>query len=233
MTLRLLLLVRTTTVVSDSVFAQAVPLVYDVEHTGASLAKPVLPDFETLQIVRPLPDPFAWSDGSGRSPKFIDWKRRRAEIKAEIEHYGIGLKPERPKDITASYADGTLTVKVTENGETLELTSKIELPSGEGPFPAVIGIGRGTGSLPADIFATRHVARLAFNFGQVMSHTQKRGQEPINRLYPELTYIGAYSAWSWGVSRLIDGLELVKDDLPIDLKHIGVTGCSFVGKMAL
>jgi hypothetical protein len=45
--------------------------------------------------------------------------------------------------------------------------------------------------------------------------------------------MGAYSAWAWGVSRLIDGLELVQDDLPIDLKHLGVTGCSFAGKMAL
>lgn len=40
-----------------------------------------------------------------------------------------------------------------------------------------------------------------------MSHTQIRGEEPINRLYPENTEIGAYSAWPWGVSRLIDALE--------------------------
>ena len=66
-----------------------------------------------------------------------------------------------------------------------------------------------------------------------MSHTQKRGNEPINKLYPELTHMGACSAWSWGVSRLIDGLELTKDDLPVDLKHLGITGCSFAGKMAL
>jgi hypothetical protein len=48
-----------------------------------------------------------------------------------------------------------------------------------------------------------------------------------------LTYIGAYSAWSWGISRIIDGLELVEDELPIDRKHLAVTGCSFAGKMAL
>ena len=77
------------------------------------------PLFEDLPIVRPLPDPFEWSDGSGRSTKFSDWSRRRAEIKAEIEHYGIGEKPARPDDVTASYSDGTLTVNVTVNGETL------------------------------------------------------------------------------------------------------------------
>ena len=66
------------------------PLVYEVEDTGASLPKPVLPDLDDLPIIRPLTDPFEWSDKSGRSTKFEDWKRRRAEIKAEIEHYGIG-----------------------------------------------------------------------------------------------------------------------------------------------
>jgi hypothetical protein len=45
--------------------------------------------------------------------------------------------------------------------------------------------------------------------------------------------MGAYSAWPWGVSRLIDGLELVQDDLPIDLSRLAITGCSFAGKMAL
>jgi hypothetical protein len=214
-------------------FGQGIPLVYNVEHTGARFPKPVLPAVEELSIVRPLPDPFLWSDGSGRSTEFRDWSRRRAEIKAEIEHYEIGKKPARPEDIAASYADGMLTVTVTANGESLMLTSRISLPEGDGPFPAVVGMGRSTGSLPPDIFVKRDIARVPFNFGQVMAHTQTRGSEPLNRLYPDLAYIGAYSAWSWGVSRLIDGLELVQDDLPIDLKHLAVTGCSFAGKMAL
>ena len=210
-------------------------LVYDDEHTGEKFPKPVLPGFDELPIVRPLPDPFAWSDGSGRSTEFKDWARRRSEIKAEIEKYGIGEKPPRPKDIVASFRDGTLSVKVTENGETLTLTARVQLPEGDGPFPAVIGIGfgGGSGSLPRDIFTSRKIATIAFNFNQVMAHQQKRGNEPINRLYPELTHIGAYSAWPWGISRIIDGLELVEKDLPIDRHHLAVTGCSFAGKMAL
>lgn len=215
--------------------AQDIPLVYDVEHTGVEFAEPVLPSLDDLPIVRPLPDPFELSGRSGRSTEFKDWSRRRAEIKREIEHYGIGKKPARPKDIKAVFKDNTLTVHVTENGETLTLTAKVKLPDGDGPFPAVIGIGfgGGTGSLPPDIFLDRKVATVAFNFMQVMSHTQKRGKEPINSLYPDLTYIGAYSAWSWGISRIIDGLELTEKDLPIDRKHLAVTGCSFAGKMAL
>lgn len=214
-------------------YSQPIPLVYNVENTGANCAKPILPTFDKLPNIPPLTDPFEWSNGKGRSTKFEDWQCRRAEIAAEIQHYEIGEKPTRPDSITASFVDTTLTVHITKNGNTLTLTARVTLPQGEGPFPAVIGVGRGTGSLPPAIFANRKIATIAFNFTQVMAHTQKRGNEPINKLYPELTYIGAYSAWSWGVSRLIDGLELVQNDLNIDLKHLAITGCSFAGKMAL
>jgi hypothetical protein len=188
---------------------------------------------DELPDIQALPDPFEWSDGRGRISNISDWRYRRAEIKAEIEHYEIGEKPVRPDSITASYIDDTLKVNITVNGNTLTLTSAVILPEGNGPFPAVIGIGFGSGSLPSDIFTSRNIAQIPFNFIQVMAHTQIRGNEPINRLYPDLTYIGAYSAWSWGISRLIDGLELVSPDLPIDLRHLAVTGCSFAGKMAL
>jgi hypothetical protein len=69
--------------------------------------------------------------------------------------------------------------------------------------------------------------------GQVMAHQQKRGSEPINKIYPELVENGAYAMWPWGVSRIIDGLEIVGAASKIDMKHIGVTGCSYAGKMAL
>ncbi|MCK5250534.1 MAG: hypothetical protein KAJ98_11250, partial [Spirochaetaceae bacterium] len=213
--------------------AQEMPLVYEVENTCADCPTPYLPSFNELPTIEALPDPFMWSDGRGRISNFSDWQYRRAEIKAKIEHYEIGEKPVRPDSITASYVDDTLRVNITVNGNTLTLISAITLPEGDGPFPAVIGMGGNTGSLPSDIFSSRNIARISFNFWQVMAHTQTRGNEPINELYPDLTYIGAYSAWSWGVSRLIDGLELVSADLNIDLKHLLVTGCSFAGKMAL
>jgi hypothetical protein len=224
----LLLLLNTFLVVNS--FAQKVPLVYNIENTGASFGKPVLPTLDELPIIQPLTDPFMWSDGSGHSTKFSDWSHRRAEIGAEIEHYEIGPKPDRPDTITASYSRDTLTVNIIVNGKTLTLTSKVILPAGDGPFPAVIGMGFGTGSLLPDLFTSRGIAQIPFNFGQVMAWEQKRGNEPINKLYPNLTYMGAYSAWSWGVSRLIDGLELVSTDLKIDLKHLAVTGCSFAGR---
>ncbi|MBN2104268.1 T9SS type A sorting domain-containing protein [bacterium] len=214
-------------------FAQEMPPVYEVENTGTDWPTPNMLTIDDLPTIEALPDPFEWSDGRGRISNKSDWQYRRAEIGAEIQYYEIGEKPVRPDDITASYTDNTLTVNITVNGNTLTLTSAVTLPEGDGPFPAMIGIGSGTGSLPAEIFTSRGIAQIPYDFTQVMAHTQIRGNEPINSLYPDLTYIGAYSAWSWGISRLIDGLELVSENLNIDLKHLAVTGCSFAGKMAL
>lgn len=212
--------------------APDIPGVFGVENTGAGCAAPPLSEFAALPTIRPLPDVFEMSDGSRRITSFADWRCRRAEIATELQHYEIGTKPPRPDSIEASYENGTLTVRVTENGETLMLTAPIQLPEGKGPFPAVIGMGGAYGSLPAEIFQSRGIVGIPFNFGQVMAHTQRRGQEPINKLYPDQVEMGAYSAWPWGVSRLIDGLELVAEQLPIDTRHLAVTGCSFAGKMA-
>ena len=61
-----------------------------------------------------------------------------------------------------------------------------------------------------------------------------RGEHNFDRLYPALKDNGAYSEWAWGMSRLIDGLQQLGPEVTkIDVKRIGVTGCSYAGKMAL
>lgn len=228
-TLAALLLSQMTT------FGQtAIPLVYDKECANDNFRVPEMPAIDKLLEITTLPDPFAWADGSGRSTDFKDWERHRFEIARQLQHYELGMKPVVSKDsIEATLINDTLRVVVHENGETLLLTAPIKYPEGNGPFPAIIGIGRPTGSLPVQLFDKRRIAQITFNFTQVMSHTQKRGNEPINRLYPDQTDMGAYCAWPWGISRLIDGLEKVGKKSRIDLSHLAVSGCSFAGKMAL
>ncbi len=215
--------------------AQTMPLVYNVENTGADCPIPYLPSFSELRIIHPLPDPFQWADERGRMSNYSDWRLRRAEIGAQIQNYEIGPKPPRPDSITASYSDSILTVNVTVNGRTLTLTSRVILPSGTGPFPVVIGMNSPSGGVPGSIFSSRNIAEIAFLHDQVTSYGNPSNTDPYYRLYPYLNLdnSGQYSAWAWGVSRLIDGLELVQNGLPIDLKHIAVTGCSYAGKMAL
>lgn len=212
----------------------AIPLVYDKECANDNFRVSEMPAIDKLPEITTLPDPFAWADGSGRSTDFKDWERHRFEIARQLQHYELGMKPVVSKDsIEATLINDTLRVVVHENGETLLLTAPIKYPEGNGPFPAIIGISRPTGSLPVQLFDKRRIAQITFNFTQVMSHTQKRGNEPINRLYPDQTDMGAYCAWPWGISRLIDGLEKVGKKSRIDLSHLAVSGCSFAGKMAL
>ncbi len=227
-------LLLNTTATVDS-FTQTMPLVYDVENTGADCPKPPLPSFNQLPTIQALPDPFEWADGRGRISNYSDWRIRRAEIGAQIQNYEIGEKPPRPDSISASYSGGVLTVLVTVSGKTLTLTSQVILPAGTGPFPAVIGMNSPSGSIPSDIFSSRNIALITYLHDQVTKYSSPSTTDPYYQLYPYLntTNTGQYSAWAWGVSRVIDGLELVQKVLPIDLKHICVTGCSYAGKMAL
>lgn len=219
--------------ISSSVANAEIPTRFDRENTSDIYQNLTFKEFEDLPEISTLPDPFTFSDAT-RSTDYDDWERHRSEILQMLWHYELGQKPMvNPGDVKAELVNDTLKVTVQKNGETLALHSKIVYPEGEGPFPVVIGVGLPTGSLPKELFLNNGVAAMAFDFPEVMSHTQKRGEEPINRLYPDNLEIGAYSAWPWGISRLIDGLEKVSDKTRLDLKHIAVTGCSFAGKMAL
>ena len=242
-----------------------IPLVYKVENTGAKSPKPAFPSFEKLPILRPLPDPFLQLNGK-RDTTFSAWELRRNQIKAAIETYEIGPKPDCSDcTITANYAPpaegsakGTLTVVVTRKGKSLTLTDGVYLPTGmgNGPFPAMIAMslaarnrnGGNFGSLPATVFASLPIATVDFLHNQVAMYGVRGGvhtTDPFYQLYPELcagtctgtSNSGEYAAWSWGVSRLIDGMEIAThqtvNPLPIDMKHLAVTGCSYAGKMAL
>jgi hypothetical protein len=230
------------TFVSTGLLAQTMPLVYNVENTGANYPIPYLPTFNQLPVIQPLPDPFEWADGRGRMSNYSDWEYRRNEIGAQIQNYEIGQRPGRPDTITASYSGGVLTVIVTVNSKTLTLTSQVVLPAGTGPFPAVIGMNEPVNYiLPSSILSSNNIIQIIFNANQVTTYngggggTLPSNNDPYYQLYPNLNLdiTGQYSAWAWGVSRIIDGLDLVQNTLPVDLKHIAVAGCSYAGKMAL
>lgn len=210
-----------------------IPFVFNSENTASKYNAPQMPAIDELPVVETLPDPLTFADGTAVR-RYSQWEKRRAEILARLQHYEVGFKPQTAREaVKARMAGDTLVVDITEGDETLTIRSLITYPEGSGPFPAIIGIGMGTGSLPREIFEERGIAMISFPFWEVMSHTQKRGEEPLNRLYPDQIEIGSYAAWPWGVSRLIDGLELTAAENKIDLSHIAISGCSFAGKMAL
>ena len=235
MRVRLLMLfaMLATAICGNCQHAANVPLVYDVENTGAALAVPDMLPADQLPEMKELPDAL-----EGVST-FADWARRRNEIGAMIQHYGIGKKPTVDKEsINARMNGDTLVVDVTVEGETLTLRSTIRYPK-KGNAPYALMIGTSGISLPKKIFEERPIATMVFHEAQVNDYSQwrkhkERGEHNIDRLYPQLKDNGAYSHWAWGLSRLIDGLQLLgEENTKIDTRRIGVTGCSYAGKMAL
>ena len=237
--------------------AWAQPSVYTKENTGAHFPKPALPPASQLPVIRELPDPLEGVSG------FKDWERRRNDISHMIQHYGIGIKPSVPDGAVVAHlqkqvkgegmgargpmggmrggmmqGDTTLVVHVTVGGHTVTLTSEIRYPK-VGKPPYALMIGTSMMSLPRQLFDDRPIAIMTFHEKQVNDYGQfgkhhERGEHPFDALYPDLTQNGAYSEWAWGLSRLLDGLQQLGPKVTkIDMKHIGVTGCSYAGKMAL
>ncbi|MEY4551175.1 MAG: beta-xylosidase/endoglucanase, partial [Pseudomonadota bacterium] len=186
-----------------------------------------------------LPNPFAMNDGTIISSA-DQWECRRNEIKKDLEQYEIGVKPEPPQ-VAATLNNNQLRVQVTTAAGSITLTSNV---TGTGSC-VVIGMN-GTSNL------VNGCRQVPFNAGQVVQVSTGNSDQPPNdpyyTVYPELweeapyggtpttngnRRIGSYSAWSWGISRLIDGLEQVKDQLGVDTSKIAVHGCSYAGKMAL
>ena len=210
-----------------------IPLVYNAENTGSQLSVPAMPKPDKLPVIRELPDPL-----EGVST-FADWERRRNTIATQIQTYGIGAKPAmKPGQVKARMSGDTLIVTVTVGKNSLTLRSEIQYPK-VGKPPYAVMIGTSMIALPKRLFENRPIATMTFHEKQVNDYGQfgrhhERGEHPFDRLYPKLKDNGAYSEWAWGLSRLIDGLQLLGPEVTkIDTEHIGLTGCSYAGKMAL
>lgn len=220
------------------------PLVYHVETSATNFPPPPLPALASLPFIQTLPDPFAWANdpfGTTRSTDFDDWGHHRAEVRSQIMNYEIGTKPAVNRtNISAIYYSSTNTLVVTVTNyvsgvpKVLKLTCLVLLPAGSGPFPAIIGMNSPNGSISASILTG--VARIRFLHDQVTVYNNPQNTDPFFQLYgptQNISNTGQYAAWAWGVSRIIDGLYMVTNDLPINLDRIAVTGCSYAGKMAL
>jgi hypothetical protein len=160
--------------------------------------------------------------------KKTDWECRRNEVKKDIEKFEIGPKPEPETATVAATLSGTkLDVKVTTSSGSITISSTV---SGSGSCVA-IGMN-GQSSLVSGC------TQIPFMHDNVIAYANGTGSQnksdPFYKVYPDLWgKIGNYTAWSWGISRLIDGIVQLKDQLKVDPTKIAVHGCSYAGKMAL
>jgi len=175
-----------------------------------------------------LPDPFTMLDGTPVS-SLTDWKCRREELAALLEEFELGEKPRHPEKVTGSYANGKLTVTVTDNGNTISFNVGITgAGSAQNPRPAMIGFNGGS---LGNSYAGLGIASISFNPDDIAPES-RRGSGNFYKLYGQNHSAGTLIAWAWGISRVIDALA-VTPEAGIDVHHLGVTGCSRLGKGAL
>jgi hypothetical protein len=140
----------------------------------------------------------------------------------------LGIMPPKPSSVTATYSGNNLTINASEGDRSISFSATISKPSGD-DVPAIIYFGAASIPIPST------VAGILFNNDeiahQVGSSPGRAGK--FYDLYGRNHSAGSLVAWAWGISRIIDGLELTRDQTGIDPIRLGVTGCSRNAKGAL
>ncbi|MEU8613974.1 cellulose binding domain-containing protein, partial [Actinoplanes sp. NPDC048791] len=202
-----------------------------VEDEGAGCAVPALPDAGSLPTIAKLPDPFTRLNGT-RITSTSDWQCRRAEIKKLAEKFVYGEKPAKPATVTGTVSSTNVTVNVSHNGKSSSFSAKVELPSGSGPFPAVVVLG----GFGADTAGIKAAGAAVINYDPYA--VGKEGTPRNNKqgafysIYGASSSTGLLVAWAWGVSRIIDVIEQSNGSI-LRADATGVTGCSRFGKGAI
>jgi hypothetical protein len=202
------------------------------ENSTANCVTPPFINFGELPEIAQLPNPFITMDGTALTEK-QQWPCRRAEIAAQVQHYELGEKPAAPSQISGTINNEKISVTVYEHGEEISFDATIILPTaGTAPYPAMIGIG--DSFLNNEELSKQGIAIIQFpnNFLGEQQNGQSRGKGKFYELYGSAHSASAMTAWAWGVSRLIDVLQMQGNKL-IDTNRLGVTGCSRNGKGAL
>ncbi len=201
------------------------------EDTGADLVVPALPATASLADNPKLPDPFTTLSGARVATK-ADWRNRREELVKLAQAFVYGTKPPKPSSVTASFSGGKLALGCADGGASIDFSVTITPPAaGVPPYPALIVLG--SDALPS--VAAGGIATIAFNNDEMAQQLDKtsRGKGKFFDLYGTSIDSGSLIAWAWGVSRIIDGLELTAPAHGIDVTRMAVTGCSRNGKGAL
>ncbi|MFB9472614.1 cellulose binding domain-containing protein [Nonomuraea salmonea] len=200
------------------------------ENEGADCQVPGLPDAGSLPTVSRLPDPFTKLNGTRVTTK-SDWRCRREEIKRLAEKFVYGEKPAKPSSVTGTVSRTGITVNVSHNGRTASFSAGVDLPSGTGPFPAVVVLG----GFGADTAAIKAAGAAVITYDPLAvgreGTPRNNKQGAFYTIYGANSSTGILAAWAWGVSRIIDVLEQSGGGI-LRSDATGVTGCSRYGKGA-
>ncbi|MDR0915864.1 MAG: hypothetical protein LBN02_01570 [Oscillospiraceae bacterium] len=226
-------------------------------YLGLRWADTKYPDPLDLPRLNTLPNPYKFFNSDREVTTLADWADRRAEILDLAQFYEYGYKPtEGAVEIRGVAPDATggfkVTYAVTANGKTVETYFNLKLPATEQSGGAAIIIGdqsfmaQGIAGVTAptewttddrtDAVAWGNRNAYGFDFGTFTM----REMGLFYKLFPytrnSTDEVSAEMAYAYGVSRVIDALELIADDsrltVPLDATKIAVRGFSINGKYA-
>jgi dienelactone hydrolase len=204
------------------------------------MGEKVMPDVDALPVVKELPDPFRFMDGSVVKTK-ADWQRRRAEIIAMLEYYEYGHMPPAPvlhvieESATPVFDGKALDIRATVafDDKPLRVHMGMFVPQGVAgkKYPAVIETGAVWGE------SMRDAARLMIERGYIFAGYDRHEidkddadrSDGVHPLYPGYDW-ATLAAWAWGAQRTLDYL-LTRPE--VDATRVAVTGHSRGGKTAL
>ncbi|MBQ4638991.1 MAG: hypothetical protein IJB69_00520 [Clostridia bacterium] len=184
------------------------------------------PDPKVLPALSEMPELLRFRDGT-EVKTAEDWQRRKDEIMGLYRHYIYGYLPD-PAGETVSYtlsplSDGTgydMTVTVSAGEKTASFTVTVTLPKTEAPqggYPYFVEYIWAWPGFPAvsqnQLYAaSRGYAAIAYNPIPVAAdnNTYTGAYYTLHPFYTKdpTDKTGVLLAWAWGVSKIIDALEM-------------------------
>ena len=175
-----------------------------------------------------MPDPFQ-SLTNGTVTDQAGWQCRAEQIRALFQKYELGDKPPQPSTFSSTFSKNSLTLTAGVGQNSISFSVPITYPTtGTAPYPAVIVYDAPSIPIPSS------VATITLNIDNIAQQNDQssRGVGLFYDLYGTNATAGALIAWSWAVSRVIDGLE-AHPEANINPEKLAVTGCSRNGKGAI
>ncbi|MBD3352631.1 MAG: hypothetical protein GF364_14185, partial [Candidatus Lokiarchaeota archaeon] len=174
------------------------------------------------KIIKPLPNPFLLNNGTLVSNE-QEWNERRTEIKELLLGIEYGHMPEHPEALNVSIIESEVLpsgsvlnvynfsiIPETENpNQLINFTVWIFIPSGGGPFPALVKVspdGTGSQEIINETITSRGYIFACYNHTELDPDTNGYDVEgPCQLAYPSYDW-GSLAVWAWGAMRVADYL---------------------------
>lgn len=187
-----------------------------------------------------LPDPFLKPDGN-RFGSPDEWNEMRAELYKSAVEFQYGKQPDEPEflEVEATYTPGkghsnTYIIHSGTKEKPISFRLKLFLPNTDEACPVVVD-GDGCFNYAYDkeflnVFLKNNIAFALFDRTEIAHDMGGEGRckGAFYNTYDDYSY-GAFTAWAWGYSRVVDALIKIGKT---DNNCIAFTGHSRGGKTA-